>query len=203
MNKQIEPDKIIGGAIAIYENVWLDYKESIKNIESIIKDKNLNINFEPSSVLGDIDNKRNIQNLIRTSSNMGITTYVHKNEHLKNIDKKCNNIIDSALEKYKELFLIDTEIFNVEGFQLLRYGVGGQYKAHHDAYPAVKRAVSVLIYLNDDYEGGEIEFINFDLKIKPKAGTLILFPSNYPYKHIAHPVTSGTKYVLVTWLHER
>jgi hypothetical protein len=203
MNKQIEPDKIIGGAIAIYEDVWLDYKESIKNIESMMKDKGLNINFEPSSVLGDIDNKINSQNLIRTSSNINITSYVHKNEHLKSIDKKCNNIIDSALEKYKELFLIDTEIFNVEGFQLLRYGVGGQYKAHHDAYPAVKRAVSVLIYLNDDYEGGEIEFINFDLKIKPKAGTLILFPSNYPYKHIAHPVTSGTKYVLVTWLHER
>jgi hypothetical protein len=203
MNKQIEPDKIIGGAIAIYENVWLDYQESIKNIESMMKDKGLNINFEPSSVLGDIDNKRNSQNLIRTSSNINITSYVHKNEHLKRIDEKCNNIIDSALEKYKELFLIDTEIFNVEGFQLLRYGVGGQYKAHHDAYPAVKRAVSVLIYLNDDYEGGEIEFINFDLKIKPKAGTLILFPSNYPYKHIAHPVTSGTKYVLVTWLHER
>jgi hypothetical protein len=203
MNKQIEPDKIIGGAIAIYENVWSDYQESIKNIESMMKDKGLNINFEPSSVLGDIDNKRNSQNLIRTSSNINITSYVHKNEHLKRIDEKCNNIIDSALEKYKELFLIDTEIFNVEGFQLLRYGVGGQYKAHHDAYPAVKRAVSVLIYLNDDYEGGEIEFINFDLKIKPKAGTLILFPSNYPYKHIAHPVTSGTKYVLVTWLHER
>lgn len=203
MNKQIEPDKIVGGAIAIYENVWLDYKESIENVESIVKDKSLNIDFQPSIVLDDIDNKRNSQNLIRTSSNIVITSYVHKNEHLNNIDKKCNNIIDSALKKYKEIFLIDDEIFNVEGFQMLKYEVGGQYKAHHDAYPAAKRSVSVVIYLNDDYKGGEIEFTNFDLKIKPKAGTLILFPSNYPYKHISHPVTSGTKYVLVTWLHER
>jgi predicted 2-oxoglutarate/Fe(II)-dependent dioxygenase YbiX len=61
----------------------------------------------------------------------------------------------------------------------------------------------VLIYLNDDYEGGEIEFVNFDIKIKPKAGTLIMFPSNYPYSHIAHPVISGTKYAVSTFLHER
>ena len=32
---------------------------------------------------------------------------------------------------------------------------------------------------------------------------LILFPSSYPYMHIAHPVTKGTKYNLVTWLREK
>jgi predicted 2-oxoglutarate/Fe(II)-dependent dioxygenase YbiX len=32
---------------------------------------------------------------------------------------------------------------------------------------------------------------------------LILFPSNYAYSHIAHPVTSGTKYAMVTWIRDR
>ena len=36
-----------------------------------------------------------------------------------------------------------------------------------------------------------------------QTGMLLLFPSNYPYAHIAHHVTSGTKYAIVTWLHDR
>jgi predicted 2-oxoglutarate/Fe(II)-dependent dioxygenase YbiX len=59
------------------------------------------------------------------------------------------------------------------------------------------------VYLNDDYEGGEVEFVNFGIKIKPQPGMLLLFPSTYPYAHIAHPVTSGVKYAIVTWIHDR
>jgi predicted 2-oxoglutarate/Fe(II)-dependent dioxygenase YbiX len=65
------------------------------------------------------------------------------------------------------------------------------------------RVVSAILYLNDDYEGGHLEFPNFGIKIKPQAGMLILFPSNYAYTHAAHPVTKGTKYALVTWIRDR
>ena len=67
----------------------------------------------------------------------------------------------------------------------------------------IGRSVSAICYLNDDYEGGELEFVNFKLKIKPQAGMMILFPSNFAYMHIAHPVTSGTKYAMVTWIRDR
>jgi predicted 2-oxoglutarate/Fe(II)-dependent dioxygenase YbiX len=65
------------------------------------------------------------------------------------------------------------------------------------------RCISCIAYLNSDYEGGEIEFVNFGVKIKPQPGMLIIFPSNFAYRHIAHPVTSGTKYNLVTWIKDR
>jgi predicted 2-oxoglutarate/Fe(II)-dependent dioxygenase YbiX len=54
-------------------------------------------------------------------------------------------------------------------------------------------------YLNEDYEGGEIEFGRFNLKIKPKANQMIMFPSNYIYNHTVHPVVSGTRYAVVAW----
>lgn len=203
MKEQISPDRVVGGAIAIYENIWADYQDSIEQIKSLVLENKQGISFEASTILDDVDNKINNEKLIRTSSNLFVSNHMHKNKFLSSFDKRCNEIIDSSIQRYREIFMINSEIFNQEGFQLLKYEPGGFYKAHHDSFPATKRAVSVLIYLNDDYEGGEIEFVNFDLKIKPKAGTLILFPSNYPYKHIAHPVTSGTKYVVVTWLHER
>ena len=67
----------------------------------------------------------------------------------------------------------------------------------------VSRQVSCVCYLNDDYQGGELEFPNFKVKIKPEQGMLILFPSSFPYLHIAHPITQGIKYTLVTWLRDK
>jgi hypothetical protein len=58
--------------------------------------------------------------------------------------------------------------------------------------------VSSLAYLNDDYEGGELYFPHLGFKIKPKAGDIIFFPSNYIYSHGSAPIISGNKYVAVT-----
>jgi predicted 2-oxoglutarate/Fe(II)-dependent dioxygenase YbiX len=58
---------------------------------------------------------------------------------------------------------------------------------------------SAIACLGAAEEGGQLEFPNFDLTISLDAGSVILFPSNFPYVHIAHPVTSGIKYSMVTW----
>jgi hypothetical protein len=55
-----------------------------------------------------------------------------------------------------------------------------------------------VIYLNDDYEGGELWFPYLDIKFKPQAGDIILFPSTFIYAHSSLKVTSGTKYSAVT-----
>jgi len=60
--------------------------------------------------------------------------------------------------------------------------------------------VSLVGYLNDNYDGGEIAFDMYDIKVKPDAGDLIIFPSNYMFMHKAMPVTSGVKYSIVTML---
>jgi predicted 2-oxoglutarate/Fe(II)-dependent dioxygenase YbiX len=90
-----------------------------------------------------------------------------------------------------------------EGYNMLRYSTGQEYKAHADGGTGLGRAISAIVYLNDDYEGGEVEFVNFGVKIKPKPGMLLLFPSTYPYTHVAHPVKDGIKYAIVTWIHDR
>jgi predicted 2-oxoglutarate/Fe(II)-dependent dioxygenase YbiX len=86
---------------------------------------------------------------------------------------------------------------------MLKYSTGQEYHAHYDGGTGSGRSLSAIVYLNDDYEGGHVEFVNYGVKIKPKPGMLLLFPSSYAYRHIAHPVTSGTKYAIVTWLHDR
>ena len=58
--------------------------------------------------------------------------------------------------------------------------------------------LSIIIMLNDDYDGGE--FVVADKEIKPKKGSSIIFPSNFMYPHEAKPVTKGTRYSVVAWL---
>jgi len=58
-----------------------------------------------------------------------------------------------------------------------------------------KQIITFTVYLNDDYEGGEIEFIdereNKLITYKPKAGDVTVFPSGKPYWHSARAVRSG------------
>lgn len=56
-------------------------------------------------------------------------------------------------------------------------------------------ALSLVIYLNDDCEGGEIEFKEQGIILKPEAGSMIIFPSKKPYFHESKPVTKGFKYM--------
>ena len=62
------------------------------------------------------------------------------------------------------------------------------------------RDVSFLFYLNDQYGGGELEFYDLGLTIKPKKGMMIAFPSYKDFAHKVHPVTWGHRYTLVSWV---
>lgn len=93
--------------------------------------------------------------------------------------------------------------------EILRYHQGGEYKPHSDSENwfaeekvwrrVLDRDLSILLYLNENYGGGEIAFPNFGIKLKPKRGMLIAFPSDARYIHTARPVDVGTRYALVSW----
>lgn len=69
------------------------------------------------------------------------------------------------------------------------YPKGGRWSGH----------MSALIYLNDDYEGGEIVFPKQNLTIKPKSGMLIAFPGNPMYPHSVNPCYGNLRYTISLW----
>ena len=75
-----------------------------------------------------------------------------------------------------------------------KYYTGSFMGPHTDEGP--RAYISGVLYLNDDYEGGEISFPNQDVEIKPSAGSMIIFPSIEPYVHNPKIVTSGEKYMV-------
>ena len=102
------------------------------------------------------------------------------------------------LDTYLGFYGVD--IRSYDSYQILKYGVGQKFDRHIDDHWRFPRRVSLTYYANDAYEGGEIEFDQFDIKIKPEKGNLLLFPSAYTYSHKVYPVTSGTRYAVVQWM---
>lgn len=93
--------------------------------------------------------------------------------------------------------------------KILRYREGGEYYAHADAYNwqaeerrwrrVTDRDFSLLIYLNEDFEGGELEFKYLNHRVAPKQGLLVAFPSDWRYAHAALPVRRGVKHTVVSF----
>lgn len=104
-----------------------------------------------------------------------------------------------AVKDYCKKFNIG-EMRYWEATNFIKYGPNQHFQEHHDHGFSYNCTVSLVAYPNDDYEGGELEFRLQGLKVKPKAGDVYIFPSNFMYPHKACPVTSGTKYSLVTML---
>jgi len=99
-----------------------------------------------------------------------------------------------------------------EACSILRYRPGEFYKRHVDnillssrleeAEKGVPvRDVSIVGFLNEGFEGGELYFDRQDIKIKPQAGDVAVFPAFYLFPHQSRPVTRGCKYSFVTWLY--
>ena len=104
-----------------------------------------------------------------------------------------------AVEDYSRMYNINNLKY-WEAFNFIKYGPGQHFMEHHDHGFSYNCTLSLVAYPNDDYEGGELFFRLQNLKVKADAGDLFIFPSNFMYPHQAMPVTSGTKYSIVTML---
>ena len=133
--------------------------------------------------------------------------FKYKPEDLGPRNKNNEELLDLHKEIYQKLkFCIDDyanywgiNVVYYEAFNFVKYeGEGKHFNIHADHGPAYNCTVSAVIYINDDYEGGEIKFPRLDNYVhRPQVGDIAVFPSNYIYEHASLPMKSGTKYCVV------
>jgi len=59
--------------------------------------------------------------------------------------------------------------------------------------------IATLVYLNNDYDGGDIYFPKYEMSFKPEPGDLLCFPDNPSFVHGVKPITKGTRFTLPRW----
>ena len=104
------------------------------------------------------------------------------------------------------------EVDSSEIPQVLSYGIGGHYKPHIDGESiwmtprgekiwkkSTNRDLSIIYYLNNDFEGGDFIFPELKIRVRPEPGMMVCFPSNHHYSHGVEPVTKGKRYSIVSW----
>lgn len=104
------------------------------------------------------------------------------------------------------------EVNSSEIPQILSYDIGGHYKPHIDGESiwvtpkgekiwkkSTDRDLSMVFFLNDDFEGGDFVFPDLRVRIRPEPGMMVCFPSTRFYTHGVEPVTKGKRYSIVTW----
>jgi predicted 2-oxoglutarate/Fe(II)-dependent dioxygenase YbiX len=121
---------------------------------------------------------------------------------------EINRLIGDIYRDLARKFL-GAELDWYESPELMRYRPGGLYIKHADSQnmnpetrqwtKVIDRDLSLLVYLNDDYEGGALRFDKFNYRLRPRAGMVVLFPSDNRYVHAAEQVTAGERYVIVSW----
>jgi hypothetical protein len=119
---------------------------------------------------------------------------------LKMIDEPYRQALDVWCEKTgnKKLDWI------TKNYVIKKYKQGGEIPDHSDRDHDYDRNTfdwTALIYLSDDYTGGEIVFSNLGYTIKPKAGSILFFPSDEV--HSAKKVFSGNKYFIFLYIHSQ
>ena len=114
--------------------------------------------------------------------------------------KKCYEDVEVNLKKclthYESLYNFKMDY--MEAINFVRYNPGQHFAVHADHGFSYTCTLSSVMYLNDDYEGGELWFPYLNINFKPQAGDIVLFPSTYIYAHSSLKVKSGVKYSAVT-----
>ncbi len=129
---------------------------------------------------------------------------------------RWDQVIARVENRMSDILGIENEFS--ETMQGQRYQVGQEFKAHHDFFhpsqdywqeegPAGgQRTWTAMIFLNVPEEGGETEFPNLRIGVRPQAGMMLIWNNacldgtlNYKTLHSGTPVRAGTKYVITKW----
>jgi len=153
---------------------------------------------------------------LKSKTNLKINSGINKNirnvkGYLLNFETPTNifywNYIKQEIERLYSYYKVKFPLMmshKINQIDLLKYSPGSKYEIHTDHYTNSPRHLSIIMNLNNDYEGGDLIFTDQKEKevkrLKLNKGSIVFFPSNFLYPHSIKPITKGTRYSIVAWL---
>lgn len=133
-----------------------------------------------------------------------------KHEVFAEENKNLQSLFLALIANYKKEHKITNEQwpknFKLEPIRMKRYLPNSKdvFNNHVDVsdYTSSKRFLVAFIYLNDNFNGGETDFPQFQIRVKPQRGNMILFPPMWNWLHKSNPITGNNpKYIIGTYMH--
>jgi hypothetical protein len=117
---------------------------------------------------------------------------------LSNDSKKIlSNVENNAITLAQKEYQVELEL--ASNVTLVKWIKDDDMGQHVDDFAVFHNNISSILYINDNYIGGEIVFDQYNYSIKPKSGTLIMFPGNKYYAHKVNKVIDGNRYTAPFW----
>ena len=166
-----------------------DCKKLIEYIETFEKIKLLSYHEEDK--LHEVDHKS-----INIAHTYDLSAYSFIAEEVMPKFKPC---IDEYLKKFSVL----------GGYKFLSYSLklkkipaGGGFHSWHFENGSVTyspRTFVIQLYLNDNFDGGETEFLYQNRREQAEEGDVLIFPAGFTHTHRGNPPIGGTKYLITSW----
>ena len=141
-------------------------------------------------------NKQRIENCLTPQFTQVNLNELADNGYQKFTQLLCYKVVEvvreykKVLPEYAEWF---PDKFFFEELRIKKYepGTDDQFDIHTDVqdHESAKRYLAFLIYLNDDFKGGETTFPYNKLTIKPETGKVLVFPPTWQYPHMGLPLS--------------
>lgn len=117
----------------------------------------------------------------------------------KQIFPKIQPCVDNYLERFPVLGM---RKFMIHDCKIKKIKCGAGFHTWHYENGDVsnsRRTFVVQIYLNDDFDGGETEFLYQNKREKASAGDVLVFPCQFTHVHRGNPPINGDKYLVTSW----
>jgi hypothetical protein len=178
--------------IGIYENAL-----SKEDCDFIIQEFEKHVSTNPSCI-NNGEQQFNNQEMGR----MDFSVYAE--EFMVNVCVLINECLNKCLTLYtNEFFSLKSVRARSEVVKLQRTPPRGGYHVWHSEVSSrenMNRVLTWVVYLNDVPEGeGETEFLWQGIRVKPKAGTCVIWPAHFTHPHRGNPVYSCDKYIATGW----
>ena len=153
-----------------------------------------------SNVVEDIQmTLTNVSTLLENETNITFRT-----EMMGGFLKDYVDIVQTCYAMYAETYKI------LHDFELQALNVAvqktepgqGYHRWHCEQAKHSHRVAACMMYLNDDFDGGETEFLYQNKRIVPKRGQFLIWPATYTHAHRGNPPLSGKKYITTSWIEQ-
>tara|TARA_B100001540_G_scaffold143315_1_gene127178 strand:+ start:6928 stop:7554 length:627 start_codon:yes stop_codon:yes gene_type:complete len=119
--------------------------------------------------------------------------------------KKYLEHLDACYKKYLLKYEINKHFkeMHIGPFNLQRYKQDGHFNGLHSERMHISsssRLFAWMTYLNDVNDGGETDFHFYKIKVKPKKGLTLIWPSEWTHMHRGS-ITNEIKYIITGWIH--